>query len=192
MRMTVVRLATYSLCAFLVACATGFKATYDSDPGQDFGTYSTFTWIAKRPMIRASGAVGANPLLEPRIMTALKDQLTAKGYRFVDNNEPADLAIAFTVGARDKIRVTSYPSTYAGRRGAWGWGSGYYGREVDARQYTEGVLAVDVFDVEKRAPIWHGVASKSITKSDRANITETVDAAVAAILEGFPRSLPAN
>ncbi|MGI9285040.1 MAG: DUF4136 domain-containing protein [Pseudomonadales bacterium] len=192
MRITAVRLATCGLCAVLVACATGFKATYDSDPGHNFSTYKTFTWVSKRPMIRASGPASANPLVEPRAMTALKDQLTAKGYRFVEINEPADFAIAFTVGARDKIRVTSYPSTYAGRRGAWGWGGGYYGREVDARQYTEGVLAVDVFDVKKRAPVWHGVASKSITKSDRANATETIGAAVAAILEGFPSPQVAN
>ena len=50
----------------------------------------------------------------------------------------------------------------------------------DARLAPVGV------DVDEHRPVWHGVATKSITDSDRKNIDETVDAAVSAILEGFP------
>ena len=182
------RVAILGLFASLVGCASGFDATFDSDPGQDFSAYEKFTWITANPMIRGSGAVSVNPLLEKRIMTALKDQLTAKGFQYVESSDSADFTVAFTVGARDRIRVSSYPSAYAGRRGAWGWGGGYYGTQVDARQYTEGVLAVDVFDVVNKSPVWHGVASKSITESDRANALETIGAAVAAVLAGFPPS----
>ena len=54
------------------------------------------------------------------------------------------------------------------------------------REYTEGMLAVDVFDVEERRPVWHGVATKRISESDRDEIEATVKAAVDAILAGFP------
>jgi hypothetical protein len=61
-----------------------------------------------------------------------------------------------------------------------------YGTETTVRQYQKGMLAVDIFDVAERRPMWHGVATKSITESDRKKMDETVDAAVTAVLEGFP------
>ena len=80
--------------------------------------------------------------------------------------------------------MTSYPSTYRGvYRG--GWGAPYHS-EVDVRNYTEGVLAIDLFDVARRAPVWHGWAVKSITASERENPEPLINEIVAAILEEFP------
>lgn len=50
------------------------------------------------------------------------------------------------------------------------------------------MLAIDVFDVAERQPVWHGVASKMINESDREDAAGTIKAAVDAILEGFPPS----
>ncbi|NCF15211.1 MAG: DUF4136 domain-containing protein, partial [Gammaproteobacteria bacterium] len=52
--------------------------------------------------------------------------------------------------------------------------------------YDKGMLAMDVFDVEERRPVWHGVATKSIKESDIKDLDGTIQAAVDAILEGFP------
>jgi hypothetical protein len=54
------------------------------------------------------------------------------------------------------------------------------------RQYDKGMLAMDVFDVKERRPVWHGVATKSISEQDIHDIDGTIQAAVDAILEGFP------
>jgi hypothetical protein len=48
------------------------------------------------------------------------------------------------------------------------------------------MLALDVFDVSERRPVWHGVATKTINDSDREDAAGTVKAAVDAILVGFP------
>jgi hypothetical protein len=48
------------------------------------------------------------------------------------------------------------------------------------------MLAIDVFDVASRRPVWHGVATKTIHESDREDAGGTIKAAVDAILEGFP------
>lgn len=55
------------------------------------------------------------------------------------------------MGNRDKIKVDTYPATY---NAGFGWGRGYYGgmymgNETRVRTYTEGRLAIDVYDVKR-------------------------------------------
>jgi len=174
----------------LAACASGFTASHDSDPEHDFGGYRTYAWISDHPMIVGETSRIPNPLLESRIMGTIEEGMTARGFNKVNDPEIADFVLSFTVGSREEIRVDSYPSSYAGYgygRGAR-WGGAYYGMgtETNVRQYQKGMLALDVFDVAEHRPVWHGVATKSITESDRKKIDETVRAAVDAILAGFP------
>lgn len=182
--------------AFLAACATGFKATFDHDPAKDFSGYKTFAWISDHPMkVGATNRI-PNPMLEPRIMSAVEEGLSEKGYSMVPDAASADFVLAFTVGSREEIKVDSYPSMTAGHAGYvyprhWrAWGGAYYGygTETTVRQYTKGMIAMDVFDVAERRPVWHGVASKTINESDREDAAGTIKAAVNAILEGFPPS----
>ncbi|MDH3614095.1 MAG: DUF4136 domain-containing protein [Gammaproteobacteria bacterium] len=180
------------VCAALAACASTFKATYDHDAGHDFTNYQTFAWISKNPMqVGATNRI-PNPMLEPRIMSALEEALGAKGYQWVKKAEDADFVMSFTVGSREEIKIDSYPSTYAGYGAAYPrrWGGAYYGygTETNVRQYTKGMLAVDVFDVKERRPVWHGVAEKTINEADREDAEGTIKAAVDAILAGFPPS----
>jgi hypothetical protein len=182
--------------AVLAGCATGFKATFDHDPANDFGRYKTFAWISEHPMTVGATDRIPNPMLEPRIMSAVEEGLVAKGYSLVQDAASADFALAFTVGSREEIKVDSYPSMTAGHAGYayprhWGtWGRAYYGygTETTVRQYTKGMLAIDLFDVAERRPVWHGVATKTINESDREDAAGTTKAAVDAILEGFPPS----
>ena len=186
-----IRLLPLSLAAlFLGACATGFQASHDFDRMNDFSDYQSWAWISEHPMTVGRLDSMPNPLLEPRIMSAIEDNLTVKGYSRVSDPAKADFVVAFTVGSRDKIRVDSYPTFYGGYGYPRRWGGVYYGAgytsETRVREYTEGKIAVDIFDVSERVPVWHGVAEKSITSSDRKNIEATIDAAVTAVLGGFP------
>ena len=174
----------------LGACASGFKATYDNDPSHDFTAYRTYAWISDNPMIVGATNRMPNPLLETRIMAAIEDGMTARGYEMVGDPETADFVLTFTVGSREEIKVSSYPSTYAGYgySNSWRWGGPYYGMatETQVRQYQKGMLALDVFDVKERRPVFHAVAEKSISESDRKKMGETIQAAVNAVLAGFP------
>ena len=178
----------------LSACASGFKATYDSDPAHDFSGYKTFGWVNEHPMKVGATDRVVNPMLEPRVMDAVEASLKAKGFDFLLDAAEADFALSFTVGSREKIKVDSYPSMTGGYAGYgypnhWGgWGGAYYGygTETSVRQYTKGMLAIDIFDVAERRPVWHGTATKTIYDSDREKLTETVNAAVSSIMVGFP------
>ena len=187
-------LCTIFSLALIAGCASTFEASYDHDPGNDFSNYQSFAWISKNPMKVGKGIGAVNPLLEPRITSALEKALVAKGYKYVIEPKDADFVVSFTIGSREDISISSYPSMSAGYGraypGHWGWGSMYYGggTETRVREYTEGMLAVDIFDVKDRRPVWHGVATKRISESDREEIEATVKAAVDAILAGFPPS----
>ena len=189
MKITSKKLAFVIAAIFLSACATpGFEAKHDYDDTIDFAGYQTFSWISQNPMNIGVTTVAPSPLLEPRIMSSLERALVAKGYRYVKQPNDADFVVSFTVGARDEIRVDSYPATGGGyyRRGGWGGAYYGYGTETRVRQYTKGTLAVDIFSVQQRRPVWHSFVTKKITEDDRDNQSATIDAAVAAIIAGFP------
>jgi hypothetical protein len=178
----------------LAACASTFEASYDSDPQQDFSGYKHWGWISEHPMIMGSSDRVPNPLLEPKIMRAIEEGLATKGYTLTDDPEVADFVVSFTVGSREEIRVDSYPSTYAGYGygGYPRWGGAYYGYGVgmstntQVRQTTKGMLAMDIFDVKEHRPVFHAVATKTISDSDRKQMDVTVQAAVDAVLGAFP------
>ena len=98
------------LTAVVSGCAAGFKATHDHDPEQDFSAYQSYAWISEHPMKVGVTNRIPNPLLEPRIMSAVDAALAAKGYSLVREAATADFALSFTVGSREEIKVDSYPS----------------------------------------------------------------------------------
>lgn len=164
----------------------------DYDASANFKDYRRFAFISDNPLIVAEGTGPISPMLEGRIMRAIEETLSRKGYEKVAR-EDADFGVSFTVGSREKIRVDSYPEPF---RGSWGWGVGYYGTHVgmgvgsrasvDVKQYTEGVLAIDIFDAEQRAPVWHSWDKKRITDKVSRNPEATIREVVEDILEGFP------
>ena len=164
----------------ILAGCTSLRAEHDYDPTADFSGYKTFSWIGPRPLLEG----GQSPLLEGRLMRITDEALRSKGYHFVPDPEGADFVVAFTVGARDKIKVTSYPSHYRGFNQV-GWGGRYY-NEVNVQNYTEGTLSIDIFDVSLRNPVWHGWAVKTISSQDRRNPTPVINEIVAAIFADFP------
>ena len=185
-------MALLAAAILLSACATGFKALYDHDTSVDFGAYRHYAWISEHPMKLGPTAQLANPLLEPRIMSSIEDALESRGFTKAIEPGSADFVLSFTVGSREEIKIDSYPSMSGGvgyaYPGHWGWGGTYYGygTETTVRQYTNGMLAIDMFDVEERRPVWHGVAEKKINEADREDVEGTIRAAVGALLAGFP------
>lgn len=165
----------------LPGCET-LTAVADHDPAFSFAGYDTFSWISEHPMV--SSAPGVSPFAEERIMAAITDTLRTKRIRYVTDATQADFVMAFSVGARQSVAVTSstYPVAY---RGAYRWGGAYY-QSVDVRTYTHGRLAVDVFDVREHRPVWHGYATGNVASDDPLKRRQLIKDAVAKILESFP------
>lgn len=176
-----------ALCGTLSlgACAS-ISANSDYYAEADFSGYESYAWISDMPFIVPAGYdIAVSPLNQRRIKESVESELAVKGFALAGEPDNADFVISVTVGTREGIDANAYPLRY---RGSWGWRNSlfYYGTQVDAQTYTEGVLAIDIFDEETNQPVWHGWAQKRITDSDLVNAAEQIQAAVRAIFADFP------
>ena len=167
----------------LWACAT-VQVGSDYDRTANFAGFHTFT------LMQRERRDSDNPLVTQRAEDAIKSNLQGKGYRFVSDAADADFAVDFTIGAKERTDVTSYPypELYMGGwwgRGAW-WGAPYWGDQVDVTHYREGTLSVDVFDAHSHRPVWHGWAKKELTSNDIEHSEGPVRQAVADVMAKFP------
>ena len=181
--------AAFALAVLMGGCSSSspIKSQYDFNSAVDFSGIRSYAFLSDHPMIVGQTQSAVSPMLEPRIMDSIRIAMNRKGFNEVEDPESADVAIGFTVGSREEIKVTSYPSSYhAGyaRRGYY-YGHGM-GTQTQVRQYTEGQLAVDVFEVASHNPAFHGSATKRISDSDREKQQETLNAIAAEALSGFP------
>ena len=176
----------------IASCSSSYQAVVDFDKNTkvDTASYKTFAWLTSGKIM--APAEDINPVMKVRVDEEIEQAFIAKGYKLITNSENADFAISYTVGNRDKIKVSNYPATY---NTSFGWGRGYYGgyhggmfgttmtTETRVRQYTEGKLAIDVYDVKSHQPAWHGWAVKRVSSTDKeapsAAIKEVVHQVIA-------------
>ena len=177
-----------ALVIAVAGCVTTYKAkvNFDKNSKIDTSTYKTFAWLTPGKII--APAEDINPVMKVRVDDEIEQAFVAKGYQLVSDAEKADFAISYSVGNRDKIKVSNFPSSY---NSYFGWGRGYYGgmfgahinTDTHVRQYTEGKLAIDVYDVKTHQPAWHGWAIKRLSTSDKeapsSMIKDVVDEVVA-------------
>lgn len=175
-----------TLSLLVGACAT-VKTGSHRDDNASFSQYRSFSWISDDPLIvGAGGGPAISALTKKKIVVAVEDELRRKGFVQAANRNNADFVLSYTVGTRERIEASSYPSPY---QGAWGWhlyGRYYYDTEVVHRMYTEGTLGIDVFDGKSKQPVWHGWATKTISSSDRRDPTAAINESVRAIFSDFP------
>jgi hypothetical protein len=180
------------LLAFIAGCATNSaKVNFDQNTDIDTKNYKTFAWLTKGKIM--APAVDFNPVMKERVNDSIEQAFIAKGYQLIDSSEQADFTISYTIGNRDKIKVNSYPATY---NTGFGWGRGYYGArgyygsmsmgtETSVRQYTEGKLAIDIYDVKTRQPVWHGWATKRLTSEDKQSPSNSLNEIVIQVVNQF-------
>ena len=186
-------LVSFAFCFVLAGCSgSSVKTSHDISTTADIASYQTYAFIDEHPMAVSQNAEGpVSPMLEGRLMESIRIALNTKGYVEEDNLNAADFAVSFTVGSREQIKVDSYPVSYhAGWSNRYDYYGGYggmsMGTETRVRQYTEGQLAVDLWDVSSRTPAFHGVAVTKITDQDREDQQAFLDNVTAEALSAFP------
>ncbi|NMP32570.1 DUF4136 domain-containing protein [Thalassotalea sp. M1531] len=181
------QLSLFAIFTLVVGCATTHKAKVNFDKNEQVNTssYKTFAWLKESKILAAPADL--NPVMKVRVDKAIENAFAAKGYKLVNSPVEADFAISYTVGSRDKIKVDSFPATY---RAGFGWGRSYYGglavgNETHVRSYSEGKLAIDVFDVKTKQPTWHGWGVKRITSADKNDPATTIKTIVDQVVAQF-------
>lgn len=192
--MKVVRLLPPLLIALSLLGCAGVPVSSDFDESQNFGDYQSFSWLRNDPLMVAGGLT-PTPATEQILISATREALESKGFRFVEDSGTADFLVALSVGTRDKTSIQEFYRSYGPN---WGWGSQYYGgiypmagvghqKETLVTEYTEGTLSIDIFDVARKSPVWHGSASKRLSDRElRGDSAESTRVGVKDILASFP------
>jgi len=175
-------LVVTALVLTLAACAS-LQTGSDFERTVNMSGYHTFAWMPREHYGTH------NPLVIQRARDAIQGSLVGKGFAYVEDSTKADFVVDFTIGAHDRTDIQSYPVSYAGPLypGYYGWwGRPYWGRDVDVRQYREGTMSIDVFDVRTHRAVWHGWAKKELSQSDIDRSDVAIRSAVESVLQRFP------
>ncbi len=82
--------AVFLFGAFLTACAT-VKSGAHHDAFASFDDYQSFAWIADDPLILGdSDQTPVSPLARKEIVQSMKDELTGKGFNYLQNADRND------------------------------------------------------------------------------------------------------
>ena len=141
------------------------KISTDTLPGANFATYKTFAWID------TPAPAGMDPVAYGRIIQDIETGMASKGYV---KGTPPDLALMLSLGAQNRTQINSF---------------GFFGRDLDVYQYTEGKLSIDAFDAKTKRAVWHGQADETI-HPDKPDFRR-IDSGIARLMEKFPANASA-
>lgn len=192
--MKLIRLFSLLIAALvLCGCANTSKVFYDYDPSQQFGSYKSFSWSNDNPGLE-SGTYPVSALTKSNMQKAIESELLSRGFNVAKNKGEADFLVSFTLGARDKI-TTRRTTEYRVDPRVWRWGRAYYPHYLIETapvtievpyQFTEGSIAIDIFDRHGNRPVWHSSASKRLNQSELSGHNGDPAETAKALFEGFP------
>ena len=172
-----------ALLIMLAACSTTPNTMSNVAPGVDFSQYSTFGFFS--PL--ATDQQGYESMVSSFLKVAVAQELDRRGLTYSDS---PDLMINFYINTQEKIRTQKVPTTsaYYGYRRPYGYDPyfGFPAYETHIDQYTVGTLNIDVVDASTQKLVWEGMASGRVRENAIRNLEQTIDDAVAAIMQGFP------
>ncbi len=157
--------------AMMTGCST-ITTQSSSDPTANIAAFQTYKLESKSSL---------PPHLSRSIEQALQESLSATGLAASEN---PDLLVNYYTVVHDELQVTeaAVPTLVTFRRGYTVWNT----YEADVRQITEGMLLVDVVDLDSNKLVWegsaHGVVSRGNVDRNKKKITQ----AVAKMFASFP------
>ena len=165
----------FSISIFLISCSS-ITVNQDYDPAFDFSKLKTYGFIP------IPGDAGIDQLSANKLDTAIKNELTAKGYTIA---EKPDFGVAIMFSQKTKTNIQSYGYGYG--YGAWGRPGMYGMGGVDVTQYQQGTLIIDIIDMSDQKLVWRGTGSGVMSDSPSVEErTQNVNNAVNQILAQFP------
>lgn len=171
-----------AVAALLAACAGAPKARVDRDANANFVNYRTFAWSEPKPA-DAAAQVEFDTLANRRAHAAVMAAFQDKGY-VLDEAHP-DVRIGYVINVYQRPKQSGF-SIGVGAGGGSGNVAGGIGASIPIgkRNETVAAMTVDVFDVTRKAPVWHG-ASEIVLANDVATEAE-VQSLTDSILSKYP------
>jgi len=182
MKIQIRLLAVAFLGAVLIsACSPQLKVTTDYDKAVNFTQYKTYAIDT----LRISSSV--SQLNQTRIVNAVKQQMTAKG--FTESANP-DMLVHVSAIVKNKQSMSSTTDYYGygGYYRPYGWGGGMGSTgytTYNVTEYKEGSLIIDLVDAKTKNLVWEGIGNKEIDASP-SDPDAAITAAVTKIMADYP------
>ena len=172
------------LALVFAGCASTPNTYSNAAPDVDFSQYSSFGFFDS-----LSTNNGDYESIETNFLkVAVAQQLDRRGFSYTDSSP--DLLINFYIHTKEKITSRSVPTAggYYGYRDPFydTWGGYGVGYETRIEQHTEGTLHIDVVDARTEKLVWEGAIIGRITDRALRNLEQSIDSAVAAVMQSFP------
>lgn len=170
---------------------TGCETTpnYDYDNSVNFSQLKTYAWVVESKPNNDGTEYFKSEINNKRIISAIEQQLQAKGFRKAAPAQASMLVNFHTTVLTKRERDVSNTHPYY-----WNFGRSSYGSNWALhmnlnslqRNYKEGSLVIDVIDKNKQL-IWRGSDETRLNqKSNPQKRLEKVNQAVADIMNNFP------
>lgn len=144
-------------------CGSAQKVSVGSDPRIDLTGYKTYAW--------SKGTVSVNPIVSDFVISAIDNQLAAKGLKKVDS-DPELTVVVFGSSASD-IHVSNPSWSPSLNSIATGVAVGSQSWLV-----TKGTLVVDLLDTKTKNSVWRGTATQTLDRGptgDKAKDAKTLE-----------------
>jgi len=188
------------LGAVLLTCTYGAvnaQANSDYDKTIDFTKYSTYSFAGWQD----NSDQLLNDLDKNRILTAFKQEFTARNMTLVTDNADAIVTLYFVIN--NETSTTAYTDFNGGmgygrvgmRRG-WGMGVGGVGMGSATTTYSEndyqvGTMVVDVYDGATKNLVWQGTYQKTISENTKKR-DKKIPKAVNKLMKKYPIDVQKN
>ncbi len=173
------------LYASLAGCSSMSPPDRQSQtaPGVTLTSYQTFGWRAPT----ADAADQPLSILDANIRSALRTELTARGYTETGTNP--QLLVTWESVAEERIKSSPFQiGIGVGSFGSRGGGSVNVG-SPSVQSFQEGRLAVHVLDTAGNREVWLGTGSARV--AGKTLDAESVARVVALVMQDFPARTPA-
>lgn len=163
---------------FSAVCVSAQKVSVGADPGVDLTKYKTYAWT--------TGTISANPIASAMVVSAVDEQLAAKGIQKVEADP--DLTIV-VFGSTESDMHVSNPSWSPSLN------SIATGVAVGSQSWlvTKGTLVVDLLDAKTKNSVWRGQATQTLDRGptgdkakDAKNVEKPIKNAVKKMFKQFP------
>ena len=146
---------------FLRASCSSIRVLSDYEPETDFTEFKSFNLLEHK----GGFPTGMNSLNTSMLGKEIVTKMTELGYTQSDNPE---LQVSFYVHKKtiEGSDVTEYYEDYN------------YVRKLEAFDYVQGTLIVDIIDANKKEILWHGILQRpvdEIRKTADKRITQNIE-----------------
>ena len=169
-----------ALLGLALTLGCGPKVNFDYDKSADFSSLKTYAWHEGQQTIKEEDELG-----HKRVIAAVDQQMSAKGFRKVDSNP--DVYVTYNAEDKEQVRMDTSHMGY-GYGDDWYWGGGGMGMGTSTtrvRNYTQGTLIVDIWDAKKKQLVWRGTGSDTVSDKPESN-AKKIDKVVTNMFKKYP------